>query len=81
MAALAWRDHSAMTYVNPNKQKQDNGEMKDALRAAIKSDARIYAICAEDTAGGERTIEYRFSRNESKQIYRAIRAILDPTPE
>lgn len=70
-----------MTYVNPDRQKQNNGEMKHALRAAIKSDARIYAICAEDTAGGERTIEYRFSRSESKQIYRAIRAILDPTPE
>lgn len=70
-----------MTYVNPNQDKQNDQEMKQALRAAIKSDARIFAICAEDVAGGERTIEYRFSRNESKRIYRAIRTIIDPTPE
>lgn len=70
-----------MTYVHPDKERQNLQEFKEALRAAIRSDARIYAICAEDRAGGERTIEYRFTRNDSKEIYRAIRAILDPTPE
>lgn len=62
-----------MSYVNPKRQRHARQGAKSLVRDAIQSDARIYAIMAEDPAECERSIEYKFSRAESKEIFRFIR--------
>lgn len=70
-----------MTYGHPKRPPNKNlVHLKEAVRAALQNDARIWGIMADDGAESERSFECRFSKAESKRIYQLIRDILQERP-
>lgn len=48
----------------------------DVCEGAIRNNARITALVASDEAGGERSVHYEFSSEESRKILNAVLAVL-----
>lgn len=67
-----------MSQINLKSIGRTDPELKLLLQNAINANARIFAIIMEGDAGSERSINYRFSPEDSAAILSAIQSTLSP---
>jgi hypothetical protein len=67
-----------MSQINLKSVGRTDPELKQLLQNAIDANARIFAIIMEGDAGTERSINYRFSLEDSAAMLSAIQSALSP---